>query len=129
MTQAEQGKGRLLSFSWLPRVGPVLFVMVRGKKYGMSFFCHRLEERCIKIGNHTSFLCARCTGLVIGVLLAAAFLALNITMPLVALSVFCVPLLIDGFTQLFDLRRSNNPLRFVSGILFAVGIILFLLQG
>jgi len=131
LIQAEEKKQRLLSFkfSWQPRVGPVLFVTFRGKKYGMAFFCHRIEERCIKIGNHTSFLCARCTGLVAGALLSVALLAVHIALPLYVLSVFCAPLLFDGFTQLSNLRTSNNPLRFLSGILFAIGIMLILFQG
>ena len=129
MIQVEQRKQQLLNFkfSWLPRAGPVLFVTVRGKRFGLNFFCHRLEERCIKIGNHTSFLCARCTGLVVGAGLAIGLLMLNVTLPLYVLGLICLPLLIDGFTQLFDLRKSNNPLRFISGILFAIGIILIML--
>ena len=128
MVQKENIKRRMsgFNFSWLPRVGPVLFVTLRGKRYGMAFFCHRMEERCIKIGKHTSFLCARCTGLVAGAGLAVMLLALNVTLPLFALGLICLPLLIDGFTQLFGLRKSNNPLRFVSGILFAVGIMMIL---
>ncbi|MDR0373678.1 MAG: DUF2085 domain-containing protein [Nitrososphaerota archaeon] len=91
-----------------------------------------MENRCIKIRNHTSFLCARCTGLVVGAVLAVTLLTLHVTPPLLMLSVICTPLLIDGFTQLFKLRKSNNPLRFISGVLFsigAIGIILFLFQG
>ncbi|MDR0460817.1 MAG: DUF2085 domain-containing protein [Nitrososphaerota archaeon] len=130
MVQEEQGKQQLLSFkfSWLPRAGPVLFVTFRDKRFGLNFFCHRLEERCIKIGKHTSFLCARCTGLVTGAGLAVVLLAVSVTLPLYVLGLICLPLLIDGFTQLFNLRKSNNPLRFISGILFAVGIILIMLQ-
>ena len=101
----------------------------RDKKYGMAFFCHRIEARCIKIGNHTSLLCDRCTGLVAGAALAFALLTLNMTMPLLAIGAICLPLLIDGFTQLFNLMKSNNALRFASGVLFAVGIMMFLFQG
>jgi len=131
LAETEKEKQLLLSFnfSWLPRAGPVLFVTFRDKRVGLVFFCHRIEERCIKIGNHTSFLCARCTGLVVGTVLAVAFLALNVSVPLYVLSVFCIPLLIDGFTQLSNLRKSNNPLRVVSGILFAIGLLLILFQG
>jgi uncharacterized membrane protein len=129
LVQINQGKQHLsFKFSWLPRAGPVLFVTFRDKKFCLYFFCHRLEERCIKIGNHTSFLCARCTGLVVGVGLAVMLFALNVILPLYALGLICLPLLIDGFTQAFNLRKSNNPLRFTSGILFAIGMILIILQ-
>ena len=126
MTHVEREK-QLLCFKWLPRVGPVLFVTIRGKRFSMAFFCHRIEERCIKVGNYTSFLCARCTGLVIGAALAIMLLWLNIPLPLFLSGLICLPLLIDGFTQLFNIRKSNNPLRLISGILFAIGIITLLL--
>jgi len=131
LTQTEQRKQQLLSvkFSWLPRSGPVLLVSFRGKKYGFPFFCHRIEERSIKIGKHTSFLCARCTGLVIGAVLAVTLLVLSIIPPLLVLVAFCLPLLVDGFTQLLNLRKSNNPLRFISGIMFAIGIMLIIFHG
>jgi len=130
LEQRAQEKRRLVSFkfSWLPRVGPVLFVDFKGKRFGLAFFCHRIEERCIKIGNYTSFLCARCTGLVIGAGLAVMLLWLDLFVPMFVLGLICLPLLIDGFTQLFNIRKSNNLLRFISGILFAVGILLLLFQ-
>lgn len=129
MTQTENEKQQRLGlkFSRLPKAGLVLFVTVKGREYRIAF-CHRIEEHCIKIGKYTSLLCARCTGIVIGAGLAVVLLLLNVTLPLYALGLICLPLLIDGFTQFFGLRKSNNPLRFVSGVLFAIGIMLFLLQ-
>jgi len=110
-------------------MGPVLFVALKGKKFYLALFCHRIEERCIKIGRYTSFLCARCTGLVVGAVLAAVLLWLHFALPLLVLGLFCLPLLIDGFTQLLNLRKSNNPLRLISGLLFAVGMMLLMFQG
>ena len=37
-----------------------------------------------------------------------------------------IPTVIDGFTQFLGLRESNNNLRFVSGVIGGVGLIIFM---
>ena len=40
--------------------------------------------------------------------------------------ILLIPVSIDGFTQLFDLRESNNTLRFITGFIGGIGLIIFL---
>jgi len=97
-----------------------------GKQVGLAFFCHRQEERCIKMFGYTSFLCARCTGLVVGAILSVLLLFAGIILPFAVMGLLCLPLLVDGFSQLSGLRQSNNILRFFTGVPFAIGMMLFL---
>lgn len=60
-------------------------------------------------------LCARCTGLVLGQLLALPLLWVLPPSPFAALGI--LPLAADGLTQEFGGRRSNNRLRFATGLL------------
>ena len=118
-----------VNFRWMPRAGPTLFFTLGEKEIGMAFFCHRQEDRSLKIHGHTSFLCARCTGILTGVILSGLLMLFtSISLPIEAIGLLCLPLLIDGFTQLSGKRESNNTLRFVTGVLFAFGMLLFVLK-
>ena len=37
-----------------------------------------------------------------------------------------IPAAVDGFTQFLGLRKSNNNLRFLSGLIGGVGLIIFM---
>ena len=37
-----------------------------------------------------------------------------------------IPTAVDGFTQFLGLRKSNNNLRFISGVIGGIGLIIFM---
>jgi len=64
-------------------------------------------------------LCARCSGLLVGCLALppyASSLRWPVSITLIA------AFLVDSVTQLYDLRTSNNALRFVTGAGFSLGV-------
>lgn len=76
--------------------------------------CHRLPSRSFSIQGRQFHICARCTGIVLG--LAASPLAIPIgqhAWPIFLM--FVSALYIDGYTQLCQWRESNNTLRFITG--------------
>lgn len=90
--------------------------------------CHRIPERTIHIKGRPLPLCARCTGILIGALWAMLYLLFSWTNVgffgfLVGI-ILILPGVIDGFTQLFEYRVSNNLLRIVTGLLMGVGEVL-----
>lgn len=109
------------SFDWDKRSGPVLYVSWKSKKIGVFLFCHRKEERSLKLFGHTSFLCARCIGTLSGLLLSFSLFILHVTMSAILASVLVIPLIVDGILQLSGLHSSNNKLRFLTGLLFSIG--------
>ncbi len=86
--------------------------------------CHQLPERCFRVNGRPMFLCARCLGLYlsmpIGFFLSFIFnlgLMFNKNQILLVGFIMCLPMAVDGTTQLLKFRESNNRLRLFTGIL------------
>lgn len=76
--------------------------------------CHRLSCRSFFVRNRQFHICARCTGLLVGCAVSPLFLLLG-ERAFIAFAISCTALTLDGVTQLFGWRESNNKLRFVTG--------------
>lgn len=77
--------------------------------------CHRLSSRSFFVRNRQFHVCARCTGLLIGFVISPLFLLFGDVMAKLFI-IFSTALILDGTTQLFKLRQSNNALRFITGL-------------
>lgn len=83
--------------------------------------CHRLPHRSFFYKGKQFPVCARCTGIYLGYFLMIPmlwFYQINIILAFVLI----LPTIIDGYTQAYFNRESNNTLRFVSGILAGIGM-------
>ena len=107
---------------WDERAGPILFIKLGRRKIGLAF-CHRLEERSFKVFGYVMPICARCTGQLLGLILFLFLFHFNIAFPSILGFILVLPLLLDGFSQLFSFRKSNNAVRFFTGILFTLGFL------
>jgi uncharacterized membrane protein len=93
--------------------------------------CHGIPERCLVIHGKRMTICARCTGMLIGYLIAIIiiplilFWKLNIAIFLIGI-LLVLPMAVDGLTQLTGKRVSNNPLRLTTGILGGIGQIMLI---
>ena len=94
----------------------------------LNLICHRKPERSFFIKGHQFPVCARCTGFYITIFLYtvyAYYFPIAYTPQYVLLGVLlCVPAFVDGTTQLFEFRESNNYLRFFTGILGGIGLMI-----
>ncbi len=109
------------------KIGPIVSLKFRNKKIGLCF-CHRLPERSLTIFGYTMPLCARCTGIVIGSIMALILAYLNIIFSTIIYLMFLIPLIIDGVTQSLKYRTSNNLLRLTTGIIFGVGYVALIIN-
>ena len=95
-----------------------------------KILCHRIPERSFHYKNHQFPVCARCTGFYTGLivfLIYNYFYPVNYTLGLFITSIILlIPAGVDGFTQLMKLRESNNNLRFVTGFIGGIGLIIFM---
>ena len=95
-----------------------------------KLLCHRMPERSFHYKNHQFPVCARCTGFYTGLLVFLiynCFFEINYSLSLFIISVILlIPAGIDGFTQLLNLRQSNNNLRFLTGFIGGIGLIIFM---
>lgn len=84
-------------------------------------FCHGIPDRCLTLWGAKMPICARCTAIYIGLVMAAGWFRM---LPLlrertarILLFVAILPMAIDGLSQLAHLRQSTNELRLVTGFL------------
>ncbi|MCM3765814.1 DUF2085 domain-containing protein [Neobacillus niacini] len=97
--------------------------------------CHQLEDRSLMIDGKPLSVCARCTGIYIGIFSTLVYLQLfkrkvNITIPSIKMSFFLlllmVPLIIDGIGSYINLFESNNLRRLITGMCFGFVLPYFL---
>ncbi|WPS85457.1 DUF2085 domain-containing protein (plasmid) [Brevibacillus halotolerans] len=88
--------------------------------------CHRRSDRSFYIVGKKMPLCARCISILAGYLTAPIFVCMHFIASYYLIGLLLLPMLIDGFTQLWKWRTSNNILRFLTGISFGSGQALFI---
>lgn len=95
-----------------------------------KYICHRKPERSFFFRGHQFPVCARCTGFYTGLavyLIANLFYKHPYDLKMFFLSMLLmVPTTIDGLTQYFGPRESTNTLRFITGFIGGIGLIIFL---
>ena len=109
-------------FQWDNDIGPLLVFQLSGKKYILCI-CHRKKDRSIKFFGLEKVLCSRCMGILFGFTTGIGLSIIKFQIPPFFAIVLIIPLIVDGFTQLFNLRESNNTIRLISGFLFGVALI------
>jgi uncharacterized membrane protein len=97
--------------------------------------CHQLEDRSLQAAGETLSVCARDTGIYLGIFSSLAYLHIfkrhrDITIPSVKISffllLFMVPMMIDGLGSYLHLFESTNVRRLVSGTSFGFVLPYFL---
>ena len=85
--------------------------------------CHQIPERCIKIKNYTFPICARCTGVGIGQILAIILLTAGVRIGIIAAIMILLIMGFDWFIQYINILESNNTRRLITGILGGIGVV------
>ena len=95
-----------------------------------KYICHRIPERSFFIKGHQFPVCARCTGFYSGLivyLICNYFYGHNYDINTLIISmILMIPAAVDGITQYFGPRESTNNLRFITGFIGGIGLIMFL---
>ena len=85
------------------------------------FGCHCRADRSFFYKGKQFPICARCTGELVGILLVV-LLGWIWTPPVWVSIVLLTPMLIDGFAQSLTKYESKNHRRFLTGLLFGIGL-------
>jgi uncharacterized membrane protein len=93
--------------------------------FGKLFNCHQLSDRSFHINGVQLPLCARCTGIFFGLLLVGPLLCSFLPLNMYVSMILVLVMFIDGFTQLKGWRKSNNILRFFTGLGFGYAMVSF----
>lgn len=92
------------------------------------FGCHCLENRSFHYKGKKFPLCARCTGELIGILFGGliwVFFNLHTYIYIILM----IPMMFDGFVQLFSSYTSTNIRRVITGFLFGYSLISIFIQS
>jgi len=97
-------------------------------KFPFYFICHRIPDRTFKINKYYFPVCARCTGIYISGLtyfFIAFFIPIIYSIELIIFGIaLIIPMIIDGVTQLLNLRESTNNIRFITGLFAGAGLVI-----
>jgi len=88
-------------------------------------FCHRIPERSFFWKGKQFPVCARCTGIHVGYLTFPFFLFSVFELNMWWTIALILPTFIDGVTQAFYQRKSNNFIRVTTGLLGGIGFMSF----
>lgn len=91
-----------------------------------SPFCHSIPERCFVYKNRHLPICARCTGILFGGILSLiTFNIFNLNFGFLIGFGLMLPMIMDGGLQYLNYIISDNNRRFVTGLLFGIGTVIF----
>lgn len=85
-------------------------------------YCHRKPERSFFWKGKQFPVCARCTGIHIGYISFPLFLFSVFTLNIWWTVLLILPTYLDGLTQAFFKRESNNLLRVTTGVIAGIGL-------
>lgn len=98
--------------------------VIRWKKFmafGSRLGCHQMPERSFFIKGYQFFVCARCTGVISGEIIAIAtffFIKPSLILSLLLL----IPMAVDWGLQYLKILESTNIRRFISGLISSIGL-------
>lgn len=95
---------------------------IRLMEYGQRIGCHQKPERSFFHKGYQFPVCARCTGVVIGEIIAILLLIFRIRLNIIV-SLFLLFIMgIDWFIQFINILQSTNKRRLISGFCGGIGL-------
>ena len=88
--------------------------------------CHQMATRSFFFKGFQFPLCARCTGILVGEIVACLLLLCNIHIDVFIAVLLICPTLLDGMIQLLGKYESTNFKRLFSGLIAGIGLIFIL---
>ena len=88
--------------------------------------CHQMATRSFFFKGFPFPLCARCTGILVGEIVACLLLLCNIHIDVFIAVLLICPTVLDGMIQLLGKYESTNFKRLFSGLIAGIGLIFIL---
>ena len=89
----------------------------------MAFMCHQRPDRSFYFRGKQFPICARCTGILLGYFLGILIAIVSECAYHGYFLLLLLPMIVDGGTQHWKGKESNNYKRLVTGVLGGIGII------
>jgi len=85
-------------------------------KIGSMYGCHQMSCRSFFIGRYQFFICARCTGVLLGSIFAYSFF-MTFTPSILLCLIGCAIIFTDWLVQHLGIKESTNIRRLITGII------------
>ena len=90
--------------------------------FGDRIGCHQIAERSFFINGYQFPVCARCTGVIVGEVIAILLILLKINIDILWAITLLLVMGADWFLQYINLLESNNKRRLLTGISGGLGL-------
>ena len=90
-------------------------------RFGNCLGCHQRPNRSFFYKNRQFPICARCTGVIIGQILAIITYLLSIRLNIIWCVILCGIMFCDWLIQKLSILESTNPRRLITGVLGGYG--------
>ncbi len=91
-------------------------------EYGARLGCHQMPERSFFYKKYQFPVCARCTGVILGEIIAIILLILKVKCNLLVAIILLLIMGFDWFIQFINLLPSKNYRRLVTGLCGGIGL-------
>ena len=91
-------------------------------EFGERIGCHQMPERSFFYKGYQFPVCARCTGVLIGEVVALILILCSIKVSLIGSIAFLIPMGIDWGLQFLKILESDNIRRLITGTLGGIGL-------
>ena len=91
-------------------------------KYGQRLGCHQMPERSFFYKGYQFPICARCTGVILGEIVAIILLLFSVKLRIITSIILLLVMGFDWFIQYINLFPSNNSRRLITGFVGGIGL-------
>jgi uncharacterized membrane protein len=98
-------------------------------KAGALSGCHQMYERSFSFRGFQFPVCARCTGIYLGYIIAVILFVVKVKISLKICGVLILIMICDGLLQLFKIKKSTNIRRLFTGASFGIGLVFLLMHA
>ena len=97
-------------------------IWIKLMNLGHRLGCHQMEERSFHFKGYQFPVCARCTGVFVGEIIAVILLLLGIKINIFVSIALLLIMGFDWFIQYIKLLQSTNIRRLITGTLAGIGL-------
>ncbi|WP_347460374.1 DUF2085 domain-containing protein [Clostridium beijerinckii] len=91
-------------------------------KFGALSGCHQMYDRSFSFRGFQFPVCARCTGIYLGYIIAVILFIIKVKISLNICGISILIMICDGLLQLFKIKKSTNIRRLFTGVSFGIGL-------
>lgn len=96
---------------------------IKSMNIGARLGCHQRPDRSFFVGGYQLPVCARCTGVTIGYIVAVVMIIVGVRLNWMWVLGLCGVMGLDWGIQRVGIKESNNIRRLITGIVGGIGVL------